>query len=163
MLAPQPTPDRLAPLRARIDAIDDQLLPLIAARLAVAAEVGRLKVGRPLFRPMREEEVLARVAAGPVPPALAHAVWVQLIVGALAAEGMREIVIEDDALRAPALARFGTVLPIRVDAAALDLATARDVIVITNAPPPPGCARLAPIVDHDGRIVAHVVGPEVTA
>jgi chorismate mutase/prephenate dehydratase len=56
--------DKLTPLRARIDAIDKQLLELLNQRAGVAQEVGHVKAANnaPVFRPEREMEVLRNVA-----------------------------------------------------------------------------------------------------
>jgi chorismate mutase/prephenate dehydratase len=56
--------DKLAPLRARIDAIDAQLLDLLNQRAKVAQEVGHVKAetNAPIFRPERELQVLRNVA-----------------------------------------------------------------------------------------------------
>jgi chorismate mutase/prephenate dehydrogenase len=69
--------DDLRELRARLDALDDDLLTLVARRMELVAEVGRMKraVGRPDRDTGREDEVMARarkaaVRAG-VPPDLA--------------------------------------------------------------------------------------------
>jgi len=45
----------LAPLRARIDALDQQLLELLGQRAQAAQEVGKVKHGTnaPVFRPER--------------------------------------------------------------------------------------------------------------
>lgn len=64
--------DKLQPLREQIDAIDAQLLSLLNQRARVAQEVGHVKAqtNAPVFRPEREAQVLARVAAnnaGPLP------------------------------------------------------------------------------------------------
>lgn len=50
----------LAPLRARIDSIDQQLLELLAARAEAAQAVGKIKhdVNAPIFRPERERQVI---------------------------------------------------------------------------------------------------------
>lgn len=50
-----PGPESLADLRARIDSIDDRLLALLAERMAVTDEVGRLKQreGMPVVQPER--------------------------------------------------------------------------------------------------------------
>ncbi|MFM6923370.1 MAG: chorismate mutase, partial [Polynucleobacter victoriensis] len=50
----------LAPLRARIDSIDQQLLELLAARAEAAQAVGKIKhdVNAPVFRPERERQVI---------------------------------------------------------------------------------------------------------
>jgi len=64
--------DKLQPLREQIDAIDAQLLALLNQRARVAQQVGHVKAetNAPVFRPEREAQVLARVAAdndGPLP------------------------------------------------------------------------------------------------
>jgi chorismate mutase/prephenate dehydratase len=50
----------LAPLRARIDAIDQELLVLLGRRAEAAQEVGKIKhdVNAPVFRPERERQVI---------------------------------------------------------------------------------------------------------
>jgi chorismate mutase/prephenate dehydratase len=50
----------LAPLRARIDALDQQLLELLGQRAQAAQEVGKVKHGTnaPVFRPERERQVI---------------------------------------------------------------------------------------------------------
>jgi chorismate mutase / prephenate dehydratase len=58
----------LASLRAKIDAIDDELLRLLNERAQCAQAIGHLKSG-PIYRPEREAQVLARIAqenAGPL-------------------------------------------------------------------------------------------------
>ena len=54
---------RLKPLRERIDAIDAQLIALLNQRAAVALEVGEVKkhFNAPVFRPEREQQVIARL------------------------------------------------------------------------------------------------------
>jgi chorismate mutase/prephenate dehydratase len=56
--------DKLAPLRARIDDIDKQILALLNERAGVAQEVGHVKAetNAPVFRPEREMQVLRNVA-----------------------------------------------------------------------------------------------------
>lgn len=105
----------LADVRAEVDAIDDALLALIARRLAVADRVRAIKPHdvSPV-RGRREADVLARVAAGPVPARLAERVWRALIGAMLAREGVAGIVAETDALAAAADARFGGQLNVRV-------------------------------------------------
>lgn len=55
----------LAPYRARIDALDDEIVALLGRRYAVIAEVAQLKAERaiPSVLPDRVDEVLARVRA----------------------------------------------------------------------------------------------------
>lgn len=148
----------LARIRAAIDLIDDRLLALVGERLALAREVGRIKGQRHLVRPEREAELLARVAAGPVPGRVAHAIWVQLIAAMLAEEGIAEIVITHEQLRLPALLRFGQVLPVRLDPDGLAAAGRHDAITIAppDAVPPPGCAILMALPGGAGL----VIGPD---
>ena len=94
--APQhlfPHPDRLGDLRARIDALDGDLLRLLAARAEAAQEIGRLKrlvkPSGPLHAPERERQVLARVASlatGAFPPEAATRVFREIMSGCLALE-----------------------------------------------------------------------------
>ena len=60
---------RLAEIRAAIDAIDDQLLTLLAARTELALEAGDAKaeLGRAVQDPEREAELLARISARGAP------------------------------------------------------------------------------------------------
>ena len=53
-------------LRAEIDAIDDEIAPLLARRMALAAQVAAVKheTGAPVLQPAREKAVLARLGAG---------------------------------------------------------------------------------------------------
>ncbi len=64
--------DKLKPLRDQIDAIDAQLLSLLNQRARVAQEVGHVKAetNAPVFRPEREAQVLARIAANNPGPLL---------------------------------------------------------------------------------------------
>jgi len=57
-------------LRARIDAIDRQLVALLGERASCALAVGRLKeaTGVPIYQPAREAEVLANVQAANAGP-----------------------------------------------------------------------------------------------
>lgn len=50
-------------LRARIDAVDKQLVRLLNVRVACAVEVGRIKheLGLAIYQPDREAQVLAKV------------------------------------------------------------------------------------------------------
>ena len=56
--------DKLTPLREQIDAIDKQILDLLAQRAQVAQAVGHVKAetNAPVFRPEREAQVLRGVA-----------------------------------------------------------------------------------------------------
>jgi chorismate mutase/prephenate dehydratase len=60
-------------LRARIDALDDQLLELLNRRMGLAAEVGKVKGKAPAYRPERESRILGRM------PETARAVFREVI------------------------------------------------------------------------------------
>ncbi len=61
----QPTPPALAALRHALERIDDDILALLARRVALAREVAAAKrtAGLPLLDPKREAEVIRRVVA----------------------------------------------------------------------------------------------------
>ena len=57
-------------LRARIDEVDDRILALVNERAGLAARIGELKGGAPVYRPEREAQVLRRLRGanrGPLP------------------------------------------------------------------------------------------------
>ena len=67
------TPEELQDFRNRIDAIDDELVRLLASRATLVQEVGRRKhlTGAPVFRPEREVSIIERMVSlnqGPLPP-----------------------------------------------------------------------------------------------
>ncbi|CAM2193927.1 prephenate dehydratase [Paraburkholderia sp. A1RI_3L] len=75
---------RLKPLRERIDAIDAQLIALLNQRAAVALEVGEVKkhFNAPVFRPEREQQVIARLqsmSAGPLAAGHISAIWREIM------------------------------------------------------------------------------------
>lgn len=78
-------PHPLAELRAEIDALDAELVKLLARRARVVERVAAVKAAEslPAFIPERVEEVVARVkalaAAEDVDPALAESVWRAMI------------------------------------------------------------------------------------
>ena len=81
-------PDKLAALRAGIDALDEQLLDLINRRASLARRVGEIKRGN-LYRPEREAQILARIAAnnpGPLPEAAARRIFREIMSACLALE-----------------------------------------------------------------------------
>ncbi|OZI42206.1 chorismate mutase [Bordetella genomosp. 5] len=77
---------QLAPLRARIDAIDAQILELLSQRALAAQEVGVVKhaaqADGPVLRPEREAEVIRGLQArnpGPFPNAAVASVWTEIM------------------------------------------------------------------------------------
>ena len=82
---------KLAPLRERIDSIDQQLVALLNERAAVVVEVGDIKreTASPIYAPERERQVLERIRrhnAGPLPDACLDAIWRELMSGSFALE-----------------------------------------------------------------------------
>ncbi len=62
--------ERIEALRARIDEVDDAILALVNERAGLAARIGELKGGAPVYRPEREAQVLRRLRTanrGPLP------------------------------------------------------------------------------------------------
>lgn len=53
--------DEIAPLRAEIDALDDELVKLVHRRAGLAQKIGRVKAGAAAYRPERESEILHRL------------------------------------------------------------------------------------------------------
>ncbi len=76
MTQPSQAPDDLGSLRARIDAVDRELLGLLNRRAALALEVGALKKreGSPVFRPEREAQVIDSLKAANAGPLAADSV-----------------------------------------------------------------------------------------
>src|SRR5690554_3636569 len=77
---------QLEPLRARIDALDEQILELLNERARTALEVGEVKksfdAGGPVLKPEREALVVRRLQdlnAGPVPSEAIQAIWSHII------------------------------------------------------------------------------------
>jgi chorismate mutase/prephenate dehydratase len=83
--------ESLDQLRARIDALDDELVRLLNERAKVVVEVGKLKhaTGGAIYAPDREKRVLERVRslnAGPLPDRALEAIWRELMSGSFALE-----------------------------------------------------------------------------
>ncbi|HLX01442.1 MAG TPA: prephenate dehydratase [Trinickia sp.] len=82
---------KLKPLRDRIDAIDAQLIALLNQRAAIALEVGEVKkhYNAPVFRPEREQQVIARLqdmSAGPLAGDHISAIWREIMAASRALE-----------------------------------------------------------------------------
>lgn len=59
------TPNALGALRERIERVDEQLVGLVAERMRLVREVGRVKAeaGMPILDPAREAAVVTRASA----------------------------------------------------------------------------------------------------
>ncbi|MFN3883509.1 MAG: prephenate dehydratase [Rhodocyclaceae bacterium] len=78
----------LGKLRERIDAIDGEMLRLLAERARLAQKVGEIKHGN-LYRPEREAQVLRRIAElnpGPLPEAAVRTIFREIMSACLALE-----------------------------------------------------------------------------
>ncbi len=90
------TPQELQGFRDRIDALDDQLIKLLAERAGVVQEVGRRKhlVKSPVFRPEREVAIIERMVAanpGPLTAGSIAAIWLEIISGCRALERVMRV------------------------------------------------------------------------
>ncbi len=79
-----PTPASLVTARAAIDAVDAQIVHLLAERATLALQIGQAKqaAGLPVYVPEREAAVLARVATlatGPLDAAMAARVFSAIV------------------------------------------------------------------------------------
>ena len=87
---------RLAPLRAQIDEIDEQLLQLLSKRAKAAEEVGHIKnqSSAPIFRPERENQVIQNVLKKNPGPLLADgiaSIWREIMSACRALESRQTI------------------------------------------------------------------------
>jgi chorismate mutase / prephenate dehydratase len=78
-------------LRSKIDAFDEQIVPLLNARAKIVVEIGKLKQARgtPVYAPDREKVVLERVrklSTGPLTDRCLEAVYRELMSGSFALE-----------------------------------------------------------------------------
>ena len=83
--------DPLQPIREKIDAHDHQLVELLNSRLALAAEIGKLKrtSGSQIYVPEREDAVLRKVSAlnhGPIKNEALQAIYREIMSAAIALE-----------------------------------------------------------------------------
>ena len=124
--------DPLAPLRARIDGLDGEIVALVNRRLALAAEIGRHKrdTGGEIYVPEREDAVLRKVAAlnaGPLKPEALQALAREIMSAALALEKpLRIAYLGPEATNShqAALKKFGASLDYQAFATFADIFTA---------------------------------------
>src|SRR5258705_12779539 len=81
----------LEDLRRQIDALDDQIVPLLNARAQIVVQIGKLKQqsGVPIYAPDREKAVLEKVRKinkGPLANRCLEAVYRELMSGSFALE-----------------------------------------------------------------------------
>lgn len=97
MTEPQVSPE-LAPLRAQIDAIDQELLSLLNRRALVAEQVGEVKKreGTPFFRPDRVAQVIEKMQnanPGPLKGPHVAAIWREIMSACLALEAPQRVAV----------------------------------------------------------------------
>ncbi|NBC10840.1 MAG: prephenate dehydratase [Planctomycetes bacterium] len=92
-LSPEQVEADLAPLRQRIDQLDQQLVELLNERAKVVVEVGKVKRQVPgagkIYAPERERRVLEQVRKhnhGPLPDSCLEGIWRELMSGSFALE-----------------------------------------------------------------------------
>ncbi len=83
--------DNLGPIREQIDQLDRQIVDLLNRRLALAAEIGKVKrsTGGQIYVPEREDAVLRKVAslnAGPIKNEALQAIYREIMSAAIALE-----------------------------------------------------------------------------
>jgi len=88
----------LAPLRAQIDTIDQQLLSLLNQRAHVAEQVGEIKraEGSPFFRPDRVAQVIEKIQSanqGPLHNRHVAAIWREIMSACLALEAPQRVAV----------------------------------------------------------------------
>ena len=122
----------LVPLREKIDALDQQLVDLINRRLALAAEIGRIKrsAGGEIYVPEREDAVLRQVCAhnaGPIKPEALRAIYREIMSAAIALEKPLSVAYlgpEASNTHAAALKKFGASVDYQALGAIADIFTA---------------------------------------
>lgn len=134
-------------VRSEIDRIDDQILELMARRMAHARAIAALKDDAEdtlLLRPNREQEVIDRLAdrAVDMPREAVSAIWRELMAVSLQTQRRTEIVLHAAQQPIPvtnaARQRFGCAAPIIVAGApqeALDRARSRSAIAVVELHP----------------------------
>src|SRR5690242_12917607 len=86
--------DKLKDLREKIDAIDERLVKLLAARARVVQQVGHVKQGAAVYRPDREAQILRRVAelnAGPLPGRAIQRIYTEIMSACRALEDQMSV------------------------------------------------------------------------
>ena len=153
-------PQSLDAVRARIDAIDAELLRLVDARAAIAGEVARAKAaagdgGKFALRPAREAMLIRKLIANSsqgADPALTVRLWREFISYSLATQGPFHLAVWGgaDPARATELARlrFGTAPALR------QVAKPEDALAAAKTPGGVGILALAPNSAWWGRMLA---------
>ncbi|MFM8335289.1 MAG: chorismate mutase, partial [Opitutaceae bacterium] len=161
----------LGPIREKIDALDRRLVELLNERLALAAEIGRVKrnAGGQIYVAEREDAVLRKVTAqnnGPIRHEALRAIYREIMSAAIALE--KPLVVaylgpEASNTHAAALRKFGASVEYRPMATVSDIFTAVEkgdtdhaVIPIENSTEGSVREALDSFVESDLKIVAQI-------
>lgn len=161
----------LGPIRDKIDHLDHQLVDLINERLALAAEIGRIKrsTGGEIYVPEREDAVLRKVTSlnqGPVKNEALKAIYRELMSAAIALEKPLMIAYlgpEASNTHAAAMKKFGASVDYHAMSSVSDIFTAVEkgesdyaVIPIENSTEGSVREALDSFVESDLKIVAQI-------
>lgn len=161
----------LGPIRDKIDQLDHQLVELINERLALAAEIGRIKrsTGGEIYVPEREDAVLRKVTGinqGPVKNEALKAIYRELMSAAIALEKPLMIAYlgpEATNTHAAAMKKFGASVDYHAMTSVSDIFTAVEkgesdyaVIPIENSTEGSVREALDSFVESDLKIVAQI-------
>jgi chorismate mutase/prephenate dehydratase len=161
----------LGPIREKIDVLDRRLVELLNERLALAAEIGRVKrnAGGQIYVAEREDAVLRKVTAqntGPIRHEALRAIYREIMSAAIALE--KPLVVaylgpEASNTHAAALRKFGASVEYRPMATVSDIFTAVEkgdtdhaVIPIENSTEGSVREALDSFVESDLKIVAQI-------
>ncbi|MCE2863470.1 MAG: hypothetical protein RIR76_3115 [Verrucomicrobiota bacterium] len=161
----------LGPIREKIDALDRRLVELLNERLALAAEIGRVKrnAGGQIYVAEREDAVLRKVSAqnsGPIRNEALRAIYREIMSAAIALE--KPLVVaylgpEASNTHAAALRKFGASVEYRPMATVSDIFTAVEkgdtdhaVIPIENSTEGSVREALDSFVESDLKIVSQI-------
>lgn len=163
--------DPLQPIREQIDVLDHQIVETLNRRLALAAEIGRLKhaAGGQIYVPEREDAVLRKVCglnAGPIKNEALRAIYREIMSAAIALEKPLLIAYlgpEATNTHAAAMKKFGASVGYHAMAAIGDIFTAVEkgeadyaVIPIENSTEGSVRETLDRFVESDLKIVAQI-------
>jgi chorismate mutase len=140
-----PVQDRLIPLRAEIDRLDDAILELVEQRLAASLAIAKLKRNEGgdflNMRPRREQAIIDRLVARAraAPPEVIARIWRTIMSYSLQAQGRIELILCSDGDKAALLQqvrnRFGEGPPLRWAATAeeaLEESRSADAVAIVS-------------------------------
>lgn len=107
---------KLKNLRRQIDALDKKLVQLLSSRAAITRDIAKLKIktGKSIYSPDREQEVLRKIAGlnkGPLPAEALASIYREIMSGSLALEKSLKIAYmgpEASFSHLAALRRFGS-------------------------------------------------------